>query len=216
MATFVSPSRWLVLPCSALAMLLSSCGPDTPTQAGTAYLARVRPPDSNELGHGSEATGTSNVMKQDAVSYWDGDGVSGSPAVTISVSQQRAYFYKSGQLVGVSLISTGSKGHETPLGNYKIIQKNRDHRSNLYGDYVNPDGSIAKKDVDTTVDKQPPGTRFVGARMQNFMRFHGGVGMHAGYLPGFNASHGCVRMPERMSEIFFANVEVGTPVMVVR
>ncbi|MCB1243734.1 MAG: L,D-transpeptidase family protein [Akkermansiaceae bacterium] len=200
---------------AVVSFALSSCGPEN-TAVGTVYLPGVRPENSNVLGHGSEATGTSGVMKQDTVSYWEGDGIAGAPSITISISQQRAYFYKAGHLVGVSLVSTGSKGHETPPGNYKIIQKNRDHRSTLYGDFVYPDGSIAKKDVDTTVDKQPPGTTFVGARMQNFMRFHNGIGMHAGYLPGFNASHGCVRMPERMSEIFFSNVEVGTPIMVVR
>ncbi|MEZ5433125.1 MAG: L,D-transpeptidase family protein [Verrucomicrobiales bacterium] len=114
---------------------------------GTVYLPGVRPENSNVLGHGSEATGTSGVMKQDTVSYWEGDGIAGAPSITISISQQRAYFYKAGHLVGVSLVSTGSKGHETPPGNYKIIQKNRDHRSTLYGDFVYPDGSIAKKDV---------------------------------------------------------------------
>jgi lipoprotein-anchoring transpeptidase ErfK/SrfK len=51
--------------------------------------------------------------------------------------------------------------------------------------------------------------------MPYFMRIHGGVGMHAGFLPGFAASHGCIRMPERMAQIFFANVSHGTPVRVV-
>jgi lipoprotein-anchoring transpeptidase ErfK/SrfK len=51
--------------------------------------------------------------------------------------------------------------------------------------------------------------------MPYFMRIHGGVGMHAGFLPGFPASHGCIRMPERMAQIFFANVSHGTPVRVV-
>ena len=54
-----------------------------------------------------------------------------------------------------------------------------------------------------------------GAPMPNFMRITpGGVGMHAGYLPGFPASHGCIRMPEFMSQHFFENVKVGTPVIV--
>jgi lipoprotein-anchoring transpeptidase ErfK/SrfK len=48
------------------------------------------------------------------------------------------------------------------------------------------------------------------------MRFHGGEGMHAGFLPGYAASHGCVRMPDHMAEIFFNNVSVGTPVRVIR
>jgi lipoprotein-anchoring transpeptidase ErfK/SrfK len=51
--------------------------------------------------------------------------------------------------------------------------------------------------------------------MPYFLRFHGGYGLHAGFLPGFPASHGCVRMPERMAQIFFANSSQGTPVRVV-
>ena len=51
--------------------------------------------------------------------------------------------------------------------------------------------------------------------MPNFMRItQGGVGMHAGYIPGYPASHGCIRMPEKMSQIFFQNVSLGTPVIV--
>jgi lipoprotein-anchoring transpeptidase ErfK/SrfK len=46
------------------------------------------------------------------------------------------------------------------------------------------------------------------------MRFNGGIGMHTGYLPGYAASHGCVRMPHHMSEKFFENVALGTPVIV--
>src|SRR5215210_7110648 len=52
----------------------------------------------------------------DNVSYWDGDGVSGAPSVRISLGEQRAYFYKGGELVGVSTISTGREGYGTPAG----------------------------------------------------------------------------------------------------
>ena len=50
--------------------------------------------------------------------------------------------------------------------------------------------------------------------MPNFMRFNGGVGMHTGFLPGYPASHGCVRMPDHMARVFFENAEIGTPVVV--
>ncbi len=56
---------------------------------------------------------------------------------------------------------------------------------------------------------------FQGAPMPFFMRITGGVGMHEGYLPGYPASHGCIRMPGKMAEIFFTNVDVGTPVAIV-
>jgi hypothetical protein len=148
----------------------------------------------------------------DNVSYWDGDGVSGSPMVRISLSDQKAFFYKGGELVGVSAISTGREGFSTPTGRYKIIQKNKDHKSNLYGDYVDTMGNIVQKDVDVKKDPKPPGALFDGARMPYFMRITGGVGMHEGFLPGYAASHGCIRMPGFMASAFFRNLDVGTPV----
>lgn len=158
---------------------------------------------------------SSNVGFTDNVSYWDGDGVSGSPSITIDLGNQKAYFYKGGRLVGVSMISSGREGYSTPAGNFKITQKNKDHVSNLYGDYVDSSGNVVVSNVGVKRDPKPSGTSFRGAPMPYFMRIHGGVGMHAGFLPGFPASHGCIRMPERMAQIFFANVSHGTPVRVV-
>jgi len=151
----------------------------------------------------------------DSISYWDGDGVPGPPSVVIYLKEQRAYFYKGDQLVGVSQVSAGREGHNTPIGNYKIIQKDPDHASNLYGDYVDTSGNIVQKDVEVGKDPKPPGAIFKGAPMPFFMRITGGVGMHKGYLPGYPASHGCIRMPGKMAESFYNNVEVGTPVQIV-
>lgn len=150
----------------------------------------------------------------DNVSFWDGDGLPGEPRIHISLSEQRAYFYKGNHLAGVSLISTGREGFDTPTGRFKIIQKNANHRSNLYGDYVDANGNVVVKDVDVKKDPRPPGTRFLGAEMPYFMRIHGGVGMHAGFLPGYPASHGCIRMPMFMAKTFFENAPLGTPVIV--
>lgn len=150
----------------------------------------------------------------DTVSYWDGDGVPGSPSIKIDLGEQRASFYKGGQLVGISTISSGREGHGTTTGSFKITQKDKNHRSNLYGDYVDADGNVVVADIDIKKDPKPPGTVFRGASMPNFMRIVGGIGMHAGFLPGYPASHGCIRMPEFMSEAFFRNVDNGTPVTV--
>lgn len=151
----------------------------------------------------------------DNVSYWDGDHVSGPPSIRIDLGEQRAYFYKGGELVGISVISSGREGFGTTTGNFKIIQKSRHHKSNLYGDYVDATtGAVVKKDIDTTKDKRPPGTVYDGAKMPFFMRIVGGIGMHEGFLPGYAASHGCIRMPGFMAEKFFANVSHGTPVTV--
>lgn len=150
----------------------------------------------------------------DNISYWDGDGVQGAPSVVIRLGEQRAYFFKGDQLVGVSSISSGREGFATKSGNFKITQKNKDHKSNLYGNYVDLSGNVLVKDIDVKKDPMPPGARFDGAKMPYFMRIVGGIGMHAGFLPGYPDSHGCIRMPENMAEVFFRNVSVGTPVSI--
>lgn len=151
---------------------------------------------------------------QDSVSYWDGDNLGGKPAVKISLVEQRAYFYKNGLLVGVSQLSTGREGLNTPVGRFSIIQKDVNHVSSRYGDYVDDAGNVVMPNVDLQKDKKPPGTHFKGAPMPYFMRIVDGVGMHAGYLPGYPASHGCIRMPEFMAENFFKSVSTGTPVTI--
>lgn len=189
---------------------LSGCFPSGPADSG--YLADVGGPVSRQTSGGPYHK---PPAIPDDVSYWDGDGVAGSPLIKINRSQQRAYFYKGGVLVGVSGISSGDEDHGTPKGTYKILQMNKDHRSSIYGIFRDKiTGQTVNDDVDMTKDKVPPGAVYVGAPMPNFMRFSGGVGMHTGFLPGFAASHGCVRMPHSMAEKFFENVKVGTPVIV--
>ena len=177
---------------------------------------RLTSSSTRYLSSGGEVvTKPSNVGIADTVSYWDGDGVSGSPSITINLGEQKAFFYKDGRLVGVSMISSGREGYATPAGTYKVIQKSKDHVSNLYGDYVDGSGNVMVANVGVNRDPKPSGASFRGAPMPYVLRFHGGYGLHAGFLPGFPASHGCVRMPERMAEIFFANSSQGTPVRVV-
>jgi len=151
---------------------------------------------------------------QDTVSYWDGDGLGGKPSVKISLGEQRAYFYKGNLLVGISQLSTGREGLNTPTGRYAIIQKDINHVSSKYGDYVDEAGNVVAANVELGKDPKPPGTHFKGAPMPYFMRIVDGVGMHAGYLPGYPASHGCIRMPEFMAENFFKSVSTGTPVTI--
>ena len=151
----------------------------------------------------------------DDVSYWDGDSAHGSPLIKINRGQQKAFFYKGGTLVGISRISSGTEDHGTPAGKYKITQKNKDHISSVYGVFKDKaTGMTTNDNVDIRVDKPKPSEIFYNAPMPNFMRFNGGIGMHTGYLPGYAASHGCIRMPHHMSKHFFENVQVGTPVIV--
>ena len=187
------------------ALTLASCGTTGGVGAGqTQYLDAFAP--------GSIPQSNNNAV--DTVSYWDGDSLRGPASVVLDLSDQKAYFYKGGQLAGVSMICSGDENHATKTGNFKVIQKDRWHKSNLYGDFVDGAGNIVKANVDITKDKAPPGTRFDGSKMHWFMRFNGGAGMHEGFMAGYPASHGCVRMPTRMADIFFQNVVVGTPVRV--
>lgn len=192
-----------------LPLLLTGCadlyyyGPTGRMSGRTVYLEGYDPGDPRYRG-----------QQSDNVSWWRGDGVPGSPHIVISLNEQKAFFYRSGQLVGVSALSTGDENHPTPAGRFSITQKNQWHQSSQYGDYVDYSGNIVMQNIDRQLDPQPPGTRFDGANMHYFMRFTRGIGMHAGYLPGYPASHGCVRMPQHMAEAFFRNVSIGTPVEV--
>jgi L,D-transpeptidase catalytic domain len=164
---------------------------------------------------GVVVTKQTQVARPQEEGYWRGDGVAGAPSIVIDLGGQRAYFYRSGEVVGMSPISSGREGYRTPTGQFKIIQKNRDHHSNLYGDYVDSSGNVVVRNVGVVEDPKPPGTRFRGAPMPYFMRIYSGIGMHAGYLPGVPDSHGCIRMPLRMAQLFFANAPSGTPVSVI-
>lgn len=154
-------------------------------------------------------------MSRKAKSFWRGDEVSGTPKMVIDLSAQRLRYYKGGQLVGETPVSSGREGYSTVNGNFRVIEKDIDHRSSLYGDYVAPDGSVVVSEVDTREDPRPPGTRYRGASMRYFMRITGGIGMHEGYLPGYPASHGCIRLPSDMARIIYEATPHGTPVTVV-
>ncbi len=200
-------NRWF--PIVLVALFLGGCGDSEKSRLAnpnTSYL-----PSTGGFASDAPVPGSN----YDTVSYWDGDGVQGRSSVKIYLKEQRAYFYKADVLVGESQVSAGREGHNTPVGSYKIIQKDKDHASTLYGDYVDASGNVVQKDVEAGKDPKPPGAQFKGAPMPFFMRITGGVGMHEGYLPGYPASHGCIRMPGKMAEIFFNNVDLGTPVEIV-
>jgi lipoprotein-anchoring transpeptidase ErfK/SrfK len=134
-------------------------------------------------------------------------------SVEIDLEEQTAYLIRGRQVILATPISTGRSGHLTETGAFKIIEKERNHFSSLYGKIVDRNGRtvVADADADMAV---PRGGKFVPAPMRYFMRFHDAIGMHAGYLPGYPASHGCVRIPEQNAIVFFNAVEVGTPVHV--
>ena len=134
-------------------------------------------------------------------------------SVEIDLQEQRAYLLRKGYVVLESPIASGRPEYPTPTGRFKVTQKEMAHHSSTYGKIVDDRGRtlVADADIDMPV---PPGGRFVPAPMHFFMRFNGAIGMHAGVLPGYAASHGCVRMPKEKAALFYKVVQIGTPVTV--
>ncbi len=135
--------------------------------------------------------------------------------VRVSLSKQRAYLLLGDEVVVDSPISSGKRSRPTPTGSFKVMEKDADHRSNIYGNFVDSAGRVVRSGVSSRIDAAPSGTHFEGAPMTWFMRLtDGGVGMHIGILPGYPASHGCIRMPSAAAKMFYDKVKVGTPVVV--
>lgn len=135
--------------------------------------------------------------------------------VLVSLSKQRAYLMVGDQVYIDTPVSTGKRAGMTPAGSFKIDGKDKDHRSTVYGDFVDDKGRVVRSGISTRLDSAPSGTRYVGAPMKFFCRFNGAVGMHVGILPGYPASHGCVRLPANIAPLIFDKVKVGTQVDVV-
>jgi hypothetical protein len=111
----------------------------------------------------------------------------GPIVLVVSLDEQRAYVYRNGIAIGLSTISSGKAGHETPTGVFTILQKDKDHRSNLYN----------------------------SAPMPYMQRLTwDGIALHGGSLPGHPASHGCVRLPQAFAQKLFGETRRGDTVVV--
>lgn len=107
--------------------------------------------------------------------------------LVVSIDDQTAYVYRNGVQIGRSTVSTGRAGKETPTGVFSILEKNRDHESNIYE----------------------------GAQMPNMQRLTWtGIAIHAGSLPGYPASAGCIRLPYRFSDYLFKETNLGGTVVI--
>jgi lipoprotein-anchoring transpeptidase ErfK/SrfK len=140
----------------------------------------------------------------------------GKTSIVVRKGAQEATLFKGRHEIAVAHISTGREGYETPEGRFKVIRKDQDHRSGLYGDYVDRDGRIVKANVDVRRGGRPPRSHFLGAPMPFYLEFSPSYGLHAGHLPGYPASHGCVRLSYWKARQFFNEARIGTPVFVRR
>jgi lipoprotein-anchoring transpeptidase ErfK/SrfK len=145
---------------------------------------------------------------------WVCTAMASKTRVIINLSEQRAYLVEQGQVTLISPIVSGKPGWSTPTGNFSILSKDIGHRSRSFGSVVNASGRVVNSNA-TAASRVPAGCHFRPAPMPYYMEFSPAVGMHAGYLPGYPASHGCVRMPRDLAARFFERVQVGTPVTVV-
>jgi lipoprotein-anchoring transpeptidase ErfK/SrfK len=133
--------------------------------------------------------------------------------IVVSIPKQRAYFMIGEEIVADAPVSSGKRGHETPRGHFTVMEKDPNHHSSLYGDFVDGSGRVVRAGVSAHIDSAPSGTHFAGAAMKWFLRLTGeGVGMHIGILPGYPASHGCIRESVDGAKLFYDHAKVGTPV----
>ena len=135
--------------------------------------------------------------------------------IIVHLDKQKAYLYKGNMLVGISPVSTGREGYNTPAGSYYILSKDLNHRSSVYGAYLK-NGKIIQSGVDTHKDTCPLGADFIGAPMPYYLQIAPAYGLHAGYLPGYPASHGCIRLPEAWAKRFYYASQDGSLVMIYR
>jgi hypothetical protein len=112
----------------------------------------------------------------------------GPIVVVVSLTEQRAYVYRNGVEIGYTTVSTGKPGHETPTGVFTILQKDKDHHSSKYNNAPMPYQERLTWD---------------------------GVALHAGGLPGYPESHGCVHLPSKFSEELFGTTHLGMTVVIV-
>jgi lipoprotein-anchoring transpeptidase ErfK/SrfK len=133
--------------------------------------------------------------------------------IVVSIPKQRAYLMIGDEIVADGPISSGKRGHETPQGHFTVLEKDPNHHSSLYGDFVDGSGRVVRAGVSARIDSAPSGTHFAGAAMKWFLRLTSeGVGMHVGILPGYPASHGCIRESGDGAKLFYDHAKVGTPV----
>src|ERR1700704_4714862 len=133
--------------------------------------------------------------------------------IVVSIPKQRAYLMIAEQIVIDGPVSSGKRGHSSLTGHFTVLEKDPNHHSRLYGDFVDGSGRTVRAGGSARIDAAPSGTHFVGAAMKWFLRLtEDGVGMHIGILPGYPASHGCIRESAEGAKLFYDHVIVGTPV----
>jgi lipoprotein-anchoring transpeptidase ErfK/SrfK len=152
---------------------------------GSYYSRQVRHPD--EMRQKPQKRGSAAARKETVVEKETGAKPQGPLVIVVSIDRQKVTVYDSNGVFAESPVSSGMKGHSTPMGVFSIIQKHKFHHSNIYS----------------------------GAPMPYMQRITwSGVAMHAGVLPGYPASHGCIRMPMAFAVKMWNWTKMGARVIV--
>ncbi len=194
--------------CTELARFIGKADPK-PEEAVVAEEATAQPVDDR-------VEGPVETPKPSKLYEWNGDGRKVS-RIVIDTDKQRASFFVGEDEIGWSTVASGLPKHPTPTGQFAVMEKVENKRSNLYGKVVK-NGKVVRSNAKAGRDPIPSGARFEGAHMPYFMRLtYDGIGLHAGPIPrpGQPASHGCIRLPSTLAPVLFQHVSHGTQVTIV-
>jgi hypothetical protein len=156
--------------------------------AAVACLLFASPAYSAQQPETSAAEATYSTLDPGEFIWHPQAAGAGNVEIVVSLPLQVAYVYRGGTLIGVSTVSTGKPGNETPTGSFQILQKRKVHHSNLYDNAPMPFMQRLTWD---------------------------GIALHAGEIPGHRASHGCVRLPKKFAEQLFGATSLGAAVHIV-
>ena len=118
----------------------------------------------------------------------DHAGSHGAMSMVVNLRTQRAYVYEDGELVATTPVSSGKRGHRTPTGTFRVLEKQKFPRSKKYDNAPMP-------------------------FMQRLT--WSGVALHAGHVPGYPASHGCIRMPSGFARWLYGEPTMGMKVAII-
>ena len=168
-------------------VLATSVAP-TPALALETYEAKMEATDAASQARVDmvEAFG-SKTLRPGQYVWRDVPDAAGPERLIVSLSDQLAYLYRGSTLVAVSTISSGKDEKPSPTGIFSVLDKKPFYRSKKYDDAPMP-------------------------WMQRIDQY--GIALHAGFNPGYPASHGCIRLPAAFAKKLYSVTDVGTPVMI--
>jgi len=147
------------------------------------------PPVTEPAPKPAKRKGPVDALKPGQFVWVAKDAYAGPMKIVIVLDIQRIYVFQNDKLIGFSTISSGKKGKETPTGVFSILQKNVDHKSNLYSNAPMP-------------------------YMQRLT--WDGIALHGGHLPGYPASHGCIRLPHAFAKSLYGVTKINQEVVVLQ